>query len=327
MSDTSIREISASVTTELERFDVYLRQQMRARTALLDTVIRYILRQRGKRVRPALVFLAAGASGGITDRSYVGATMVELLHTATLVHDDVVDQADERRGLASINAVWKNKIAVLVGDYLLSKGLLIAVHHNEFDYLRLTSEAVRRMSEGELLQIQKSRQKTLDEETYFRIISDKTASLISTCCEIGAISASGNTEIRAAMARYGELVGLAFQIRDDVLDYTSRSSILGKPVGNDIREGKITLPLLYASQLSPKSEAKDAVKIVKSKSGKRKDIDAVRMFVEQYNGVKLAQDKAVELQQQAIATIASFPDSVYKSALIDFAHFVVTRNS
>lgn len=327
MSDTSIREISASVTTELERFDVYLRQQMRARTALLDTVIRYILRQRGKRVRPTLVFLAAGASGGITDRSYVGATMVELLHTATLVHDDVVDQADERRGLASINAVWKNKIAVLVGDYLLSKGLLIAVHHNEFDYLRLSSEAVRRMSEGELLQIQKSRQKTLDEETYFRIISDKTASLISTCCEIGAISASGNTEIRAAMARYGELVGLAFQIRDDVLDYTSRSNILGKPVGNDIREGKITLPLLYASQLSPKSETKDAVKIVKSKSGKRKDIDAVRMFVEQYNGVTLAQDKAVELQQQAIATIASFPDSVYKSALIDFAHFVVTRNS
>ncbi|MBC8124353.1 MAG: polyprenyl synthetase family protein [Candidatus Kapabacteria bacterium] len=327
MSDTSIREISASVTTELERFDVYLRQQMRARTALLDTVIRYILRQRGKRVRPALVFLAAGASGGITERSYVGATMVELLHTATLVHDDVVDQADERRGLASINAVWKNKIAVLVGDYLLSKGLLIAVHHSEFDYLRVTSEAVRRMSEGELLQIQKSRQKTLDEETYFRIISDKTASLISTCCEIGAISASSDQDVRIAMARYGELVGLAFQIRDDVLDYTSRSNILGKPVGNDIREGKITLPLLYASQQSPKSEAKDAIKIVKSKSGKRKDIDAVRKFVDQYNGVKLAQDKALELQQQAIATIVSFPDSVYKSALIDFAHFVVTRNS
>lgn len=325
MNATSIKIISAPVSSDLERFDAYLREQMRSQTALLDTVVRYILKQQGKRVRPALVFLAAGATGGITDRSYVGAAMVELLHTATLVHDDVVDQADERRGIASINAVWKNKIAVLVGDYLLSKGLLIAVHHQEFDYLRVTSEAVRRMAEGELLQIQKSRQKTMDEETYFRIISDKTASLISTCCEVGAISTTDDPLIRSALSQFGELVGLAFQIRDDVLDYTSRSSILGKPVGNDIREGKITLPLLYAAKNAPSSEAKDAFKIVKSKRGSRKDLDAVTRFVTSYNGIQLAQDKAVELQQQAIAKIVFLPDSVYKTALIDFAHFVVSR--
>ncbi len=327
MNATSIKEISASVASELEQFDVYLREQMRSRAALLDTVIRYILRQRGKRVRPALVFLAAGACGGISDRAYVGAAMVELLHTATLVHDDVVDQADERRGMASINAVWKNKVAVLVGDFLLSKGLLIAVHHGEYDYLRVTSEAVRRMSEGELLQIQKSRQKTLDEETYFKIISDKTASLISTCCEIGAIASSTDPAVRNALAQFGELVGLAFQIRDDVLDYTSRSSILGKPVGNDIREGKITLPLLYAAKSAPRAETKDAIKIVKSKRGNRKDIEAVQKFVLTYDGTKLAQEKAMELQQQAIASLVIVPDSVYKTALIDFANFVVTRTS
>lgn len=327
MNATSIKDISASVSSELEQFDGYLREQMRSKAALLDTVIRYILRQRGKRVRPALVFLAAGACGGISDRAYIGAAMVELLHTATLVHDDVVDQADERRGMASINAVWKNKVAVLVGDFFLSKGLLIAVHNNEFDYLRVTSEAVRRMSEGELLQIQKSRQKTLDEETYFKIISDKTASLISTCCEIGAISASTDPAIRSALSQFGELAGLAFQIRDDVLDYTSRSSILGKPVGNDIREGKITLPLLYAAKNAPASETKEAIKIVKSKRGNRKDIDAVQKFVATYEGTKLAQEKANELQQQAVSSLVILPDSVFKTALIDFAHFVVTRTS
>jgi octaprenyl-diphosphate synthase len=229
--------------------------------------------------------------------------------------------------MASINAVWKNKVAVLVGDYLLSKGLLIAVHNNEFDYLRVTSEAVRRMSEGELLQIQKSRQKTIDEETYFKIISDKTASLISTCCEVGAISATDNVTVRSTLSSFGELVGLAFQIRDDVLDYTSRSSILGKPVGNDIREGKITLPLLYATQDAPRGESRDVISIVKSRRGNRKDVNAVMAFVERYKGVERAQAKATELQHQAIASLVILPDSAYKSALIDFANFVVNRTT
>lgn len=298
---------------------------MKSRTALLDTVIRYIIRQRGKRVRPTLVFLSAGMCGGISHRSDIAAAMVELLHTATLVHDDVVDQANERRGVASINAVWQNKVAVLVGDYLLSRGLLVAVQNKEFDFLNITSEAVRRMSEGELLQIQKSRQKTIDEETYFRIISDKTASLLSTCCEIGAVSATGNEDVRKALKAFGELVGLAYQIRDDVLDYESRSAILGKPVGNDIRDQKITLPLLYASQAAAKSEGKAMIALVKGRKPKQKEVTTVMEFVRKYDGTGRAQLKAHSLSQEAVQNIASFPDSVYKRALVDFANFVVTR--
>lgn len=328
MSATSIKDISSVVADELDKFDGYLRNQMRSKTALLDTVVRYMMRQRGKRVRPALVFISAGLCGGITDRAFVGAAMVELLHTATLVHDDVVDRAEERRGLASINAVWKNKVAVLVGDYLLSRGLLIAVHNREFEYLRVTSEAVRRMSEGELLQIQKSRQRHIDEETYFRIISDKTASLISTCCEIGALSASADPEVHTALAAYGELVGLAFQIRDDVLDYTSRTSILGKPVGNDIREGKVTLPFLYAAKNAPASESKSMLKIIKQKGpSSKKDVELVVHFVIKYQGTSLAQAKAIELQQQAAEKIVFLPESAYKTALMDFATFVVSRTT
>lgn len=321
----SLTDIGAPVAAELEEFNGYLRALMKSRTALLDTVIRYIIRQRGKRVRPTLVFLSAGLCGGITPRSSIAAAMVELLHTATLVHDDVVDQADERRGVASINAVWKNKVAVLVGDYLLSRGLLVAVQHKEFDFLSITSEAVRRMSEGELLQIQKSRQKTIDEETYFRIISDKTASLLSTCCEIGAVSATGDDTARQALKRYGELVGLAFQIRDDVLDYESKSSILGKPVGNDIRDQKITLPLLYASQAAPKGEGKSIIAMVKGSKPKQKEVEAVMGFVRKYDGSGMAQKKALSLSHEAVDIIASFPDSVYKKSLVDFANFVVMR--
>jgi octaprenyl-diphosphate synthase len=251
--------------------------------------------------------------------------MVELLHTATLVHDDVVDQSSERRGMASINAVWKNKIAVLVGDYLLSSGLLMAVHNSEFDFLRVTSEAVRRMSEGELLQIQKSRQRSIDEATYFKIISDKTASLISTCCEIGAISAGCSEDVRQALRNYGEFVGQAFQIRDDVLDYTSRSAILGKPVGNDIAEQKITLPLIYACAAAPSSEASSIIKVVKGRKPRAREIEIVMSFVQRYKGVEAAQDKARELQSQAIRLLQPLAETQYKSALVDFAKFVVER--
>ena len=274
-----------------------------------------------------LVFLSAGLCGRIDNRAFVGASMVELLHTATLVHDDVVDQADERRGMASINAVWKNKISVLVGDYLLSRGLLIAVRTNEFDFLRVTSEAVRRMSEGELLQIQKSRQRNIDEETYFRIISDKTASLISTCCEIGAISATHDVSVQHIMRQYGELVGLAFQIRDDVLDYTSRSAVLGKPVASDLKDQKITLPLLYACRAAPKDEAKSMISLVKRRKPERKEIDIIFAFVDKYKGIEASQDKASALVADAIRLIQSMPESIYKNSLIDFANFVVTRNS
>lgn len=324
-STATLSDIATPVADELDRFDPYMREQMRSRTALLDTVVRYIMKQRGKRVRPTLVFLSAGMCAPITDRAFIGAAMVELLHTATLVHDDVVDMSEERRGVASINAVWKNKIAVLVGDYLLSRGLLIAVNNNEFDYLKITSDAVRRMSEGELLQLQKKRQRTLDEETYFRIISDKTASLISTCCEIGAVAAGVDPAQRLALREYGELVGLAFQIRDDVLDYVGRSSILGKPVGADIRDQKITLPLIYACNNAPAAEAKKMVGIVKGRRSSRGDVSEVIRFVEANGGIDGAQRKALALKDQALAHLDAFPESVYKTALRDFANFVVIR--
>lgn len=323
----NLKQISLPVSKELDTFDRYLREQMKTTTPLLDTVVRYILRRRGKRARPTLVFLSAGMTGSIGERSYVGATMVELLHTATLVHDDVVDSSNERRGFASINAVWKNKLAVLVGDFLLSKGLLIAVNNDEFDFLKVTSEAVRRMSEGELLQIQKSRQKSIDEETYFKIISDKTASLISACCEIGAISSGANEDVRKRMRVFGENIGLAFQIRDDVLDYTSRTSVLGKPVGNDILEQKITIPLIYACNNAPLADGKAMVKLVKGKKPTRKTVHEVMRFVERYKGVEAAQLKAKELQALAIRQLDGIPESDYKTSLIDFANFVVTRAS
>jgi octaprenyl-diphosphate synthase len=324
---TTLKDIGKPVAEELDRFEPYMRDHMRSRTALLDTVVRYMMRARGKRVRPTLVFLAAGLCGSIGERTFVGAAMVELLHSATLVHDDVVDRAETRRGIASINAIWKNKVAVLVGDYLLSRGLLAAVRTNEFDFLRITSEAVRRMSEGELLQIQKSRQKTIDEETYFRIISDKTASLISTCCEVGAVSASSDPDVRERLRQFGELSGLAFQIRDDILDYTSRTAIIGKPVANDLRDQKITLPLLLACQQAPPREAKAVIRSIKVGRPSDKDIAGALAFVDRYNGIALAQARAEQLRDEAIAQISPFADSQYKKALVDFANFVVSRAS
>jgi len=322
----SITEISQPIAGHLEDFTDFFKGLIRSKAALLDIVVRYILKQRGKRVRPALVFLSAAACGDVTRRSYVAAALVELLHTATLVHDDVVDEADERRGMPSINAVWKNKVAVLVGDYLLSRGLLIAVENEEFDYLRITSTSVRRMSEGELLQIQKSRQRTIDEETYFRIISDKTASLISTCCEIGAVSATADPERRAALRDYGELVGIAFQIQDDILDVTSRSSIIGKPVGNDLKEKKITLPLIYACEHADKSAGKAIIKSVKSGKLTQKNIEEIIQFIEDNQGISRAQAKAYSIITEAKSKIASLPESPAKQSLMNFADYVIQRS-
>ena len=242
----------------LKKFDnsiFFLKKHFVHKLPLVDLIARYILRQKGKRVRPLLVLLSAKICGGITESSYRAATLIEMLHTATLVHDDVVDDADTRRGLASINAVWKNKVAVLMGDYLLSRGLLLALKHHDHYFLNATSNAVKRMSEGELLQIQKSRHLNLDEPTYLKIISDKTASLFSACTDIGAASATDDPVLLQHMQEFGENVGLAFQIRDDLLDYLGRKSLLGKPTGEDIKEKKLTLPLIYALNASDKRSA------------------------------------------------------------------------
>ncbi|MCX7929330.1 MAG: polyprenyl synthetase family protein [Chlorobi bacterium] len=319
-------QFAKPIESHLERFNRYFARQMRSSVPLLNLVVRYLLRSRGKQLRPMLVFLSAGAAGGITDRTYVGAAMVELLHTATLIHDDVVDQAPLRRGLASINAVWKNKVAVLVGDFLLARGLLLAVEHNEYDFLRATADAVRRMSEGELLQVQNFRKRRTDESMYLRIVGDKTASLITTCCRIGAISAGADTAVQELLGTFGEKVGIAFQIRDDVLDYTSRTAILGKPIGHDIREGKITLPLLRAIANATANEAKEIRQLVRSSSVRNGSVERVISFVEQHGGITSAMDTACTLVEDAIALIEQLPVSEYRTMLIQLARYTIERN-
>ncbi len=320
----TLKEISAPIQHHLEAFEEVFAQSIRSKVGLVDLVTKYLIKQKGKKVRPLLVLLSAELCGGVNEKSYRGATLVEILHTATLVHDDVVDDADTRRGFASINAVWKNKIAVLMGDYLLSKGLLLSLEHDDFNFLKITSTAVRRMSEGEIHQIQKSRQLDMDEPTYLKIIGDKTASLMSTCTEIGATSATEDLEKRKLLREYGESVGLAFQIRDDLLDYVGRKSITGKPTGLDLNEKKLTLPLIYAFTQAPKKEGKEILSMIKN-GGKKTNVKHVLQFVEAYGGIDYAAKRARDFAAAAKDRISSFNGSSSKQSLLGFADFVVER--
>ncbi len=320
----SLDDIKAPVNEELQEFGRHFKHSMRSNVLLVDTIARYIVKQKGKRIRPILVFLAAKACGQITESTYRGATLVEILHTATLVHDDVVDDADTRRGLASINAVWKNKIAVLMGDYLLSTGLMLSLKYEDHYFLNSVSDAVRRMSEGEILQIQKSRELDIDEETYLKIISDKTASLLSTCSVIGAASATRYTDMRQLMREFGENVGMAFQIRDDLFDYTSRKNIIGKPVGGDMKEKKITLPLIHSFQQAPKKESRRILKMIRN-GAKSKDVEYVVAFAQQYGGIDYAVSKAEYYSEQARQCLKPLPESPAKDALMMFVDFVMER--
>jgi len=320
----NLKDIARPVKQHLETFDGVFADSIRSRVGLVNLVTKYILRQKGKRIRPILVLLSAELCGGVNEKSYRGAALVEILHTATLVHDDVVDDADTRRGLPSINAVWKNKIAVLMGDFLLAKGLLLSLEHDDFPFLKITSGSVRRMSEGEIHQIQKSRKLDMDEETYVQIISDKTASLLSTCCEIGAASTTDNPERHRLLREYGENVGLAFQIRDDVLDYVGRRSITGKPTGLDLSEKKLTLPLIYALSRAPKKEGNEILSIVKN-GGKKIRVNDVMAFVKKYGGIQYAESKAAHFASLAKNMLLSFPASPSKDSLMAFADFVVQR--
>ena len=320
----TLKDIAAPVGHHLDAFDRVFRESIRSRIGLVDLITRYIVRQKGKRVRPILVFLSAELCGGVNDKSFRGATLVEILHTATLVHDDVIDEADTRRGLASINAVWKNKIAVLMGDYLLSRGLLLSLDNDDFEFLKITSSAVRRMSEGEIHQIQRSRKLDMDEPAYMRIIGDKTASLLSTCCEIGATSAGSSPENRRRMREYGEMVGLAFQIRDDLLDYVGRKSITGKPTGLDLSEKKLTLPLVHALSRASKGDARAILTMIRD-GGKKIKVQRIFDFVQEHGGLEYAAKKALHYGGEAKERIASFPDSPSKKALLGFADFVVER--
>jgi octaprenyl-diphosphate synthase len=319
-----LSDITRPVERELERFDPHFREAMRSNVAFVDIIVRYVVRQKGKRIRPALVFLCATACGEISEQTYRGASLVEILHTATLIHDDVVDDADTRRGLASINAVWKNKIAVLMGDYLLAKGLLLSLNNDDFQFLKIISESVRRMSEGEILQIAKTKLLNMDEKTYLQIISDKTASLLSTCCQIGAQSVTKDKKAVQDMKDYGENLGMVFQIRDDLLDYVGRKSITGKPTGLDLKEKKLTLPMIYSLGRAPGSESRRVLRIIKNGAG-AKDLDAIVEFAREHGGIEYSMKKAEEYSALAHKAIERLGESPAKTSLADFIGYVMDR--
>lgn len=326
MKLSSLSNITYLIEKELEEFNSLFKESLKSKAGLVDLVTRYILRQKGKKIRPILVLLSSKISGGINQRSYRGAILVELLHTATLVHDDVVDNAEKRRGFKSINAVFKNKIAVLMGDYLLARGLMLAVDGNDFDFLRVVTNTVKRMSEGELVQINKTRKLNNDEETYFRIISDKTASLISTCCEIGARASTDDIDKINAVKSFGENLGMAFQIRDDILDYVGTTKLFGKPLGGDIKEKKLTLPLIHALSRADESESKKILTLIKN-GGTKLDLNYIIDFVKKYDGISYAENVSKNFAQNAIDNLSLFDESDVKRGLISLVNFVIERKN
>ncbi|KZK75296.1 MAG: polyprenyl synthetase [Pelodictyon luteolum] len=321
----NINEVTASVADELEIFRKKYRELLHAQNTLVDKVTRYVLRQQGKQIRPAMVLLSAAVSGGVTDATYRAAIMVELLHSATLIHDDVVDGAEMRRGLPSINAIWKNKISVLIGDYLLSRGLLYSLDSGDYGFLHQVSDAVRRMSEGEILQIQKTRSLDITEEDYLSVISDKTASLIASSCAMGALSATSDEKSILAMKRYGEHLGLAFQIRDDLLDYTGDSKKTGKEMGIDIRDKKITLPLIHALSNAAPSEARRIRSILKNSGKRALKRGEVIEFVKRMDGLTYAAGVAERFADESRAALQPFPEGKAKTALMNLVDFVMNR--
>jgi len=298
---------------------------MRGRGVLLDRVTQFVLARKGKEIRPTLVLLAARACGGGGDRALRAAALVELLHTATLVHDDVVDEAERRRGAFSINALWKNKVAVLFGDYLLSRGLLLALDHGDHDFLHLISDAVRRMSEGELLQIEKTRRLDIDQGTYYRIIADKTGSLIAACLACGAASAGADGETVARMKDAGESLGLAFQVRDDLFDYGGAD--VGKPLGLDLQDRKLTLPLIAALERATPSQRRDVIQTIRSRRRRAAAAPDILRFVQHHGGLEFARAAMEEHAAAAAAIIRELPPSDARDALIDLAEYIVARKS
>lgn len=308
----------------MSSFEGKFKQSMKSSVPLLDKITHYIVKRKGKQIRPMFVFLSAQALGTINESTHRGAALIELLHTATLVHDDVVDEAYERRGFFSINALWKNKIAVLVGDFLLSRGLLLAIDNGDFKQLRIVSNAVRQMSEGELLQMEKSRGVNLSEEIYFDIIRQKTATLIASCCSCGAASVGANDEIIEKMRQIGEEIGIAFQIKDDLFDYGSGDKI-GKPTGIDIKEKKSTLPLIYAINNSTNGHGREILRIVKRDKKSKQDIDRVIDFVVKSGGIQYAADKMKSYANKAIKGIETLPPTEARESLKSLVQFTIDR--
>ena len=308
---------------ELKVFESKFSDAVKSNTPLLDTIMKYIIKRKGKQLRPMFVFLSAKLHGPVNESTYRAAALVEMLHTATLVHDDVVDEAAERRGFFSINAVWKNKIAVLVGDYLLSKGLLLSTSNNEFEHLHILSDAIRQMSEGELLQMEKTRKLNIDESVYFEIIKNKTASLLSSACGVGAYSTTKDKNICAQMKMFGEKAGIAFQIKDDLFDYGTAD--VGKPTGNDIKEKKMTLPLIFTLSKTDRKTMKEIVYIVKNNNRDKKKVQWVLDVVENTGGIKYAQQKMIEYRDSALAAISIYPQSPVRDALNELVCYTTDR--
>lgn len=320
----SIKDIQLPVADEMKAFEQKFRQFMKSDVMLLDQIMNYIVRRKGKQLRPMFVFLSAGVCGKVTESSYRGAALIELLHTATLVHDDVVDDSNYRRGFFSVNALWKNKIAVLVGDYLLSRGLLISVDYQEFDLLKIVSTAVRELSEGELLQIEKARRLDIDEAVYYQIIKQKTASLIASCCAVGACSVGAGEEVVKKMHAFGEKVGMAFQIKDDLFDYGEDE--IGKPLGIDIKEKKMTLPLIYALNKASWLEKRRIINIVRNESHKPKKVNEVIEFVKKSGGLAYAQQVMERYVEEARALLYEFADSPHRRSLEQLVQYTIERS-
>ncbi len=298
---------------------------MKTRVLLLDKIMTYIVKRKGKQIRPLFVFLSAGACGAVTESTFRGAALIELLHTASLVHDDVVDDSSYRRGFFSVNALWKNKIAVLVGDFLLTRGLALSLANNDFQLLSIANDAVAEMSEGELLQMEKARQLDIKEEIYFEIIRKKTASLIASCCAIGASSSGSSVEQVARMKEFGQHVGMAFQIKDDLFDYGDDE--IGKPIGIDIKEKKMTLPLIYALSKSSWMEKRRIIGIIRNKSEDPAKVREVIDYVKKSGGIEYAKEIMQQYYQKAIAVLDELPESTYKTSLAELVRFTIDRKS
>ncbi len=320
-----VSQIKEPINQEMELFEKKFYESMSSKVALLNRITYYIVNRKGKQMRPMFVFLTAKLlnNGEVNERTYRGASVIELIHTATLVHDDVVDDSNKRRGFFSVNALWKNKIAVLVGDYLLSKGLLLSIDHGDFDLLRIISVAVREMSEGELLQIEKARRLDITEEVYYDIIRQKTATLIAACCSLGACSIKPDSPDVETFRKFGELIGMAFQIKDDLFDYGEER--IGKPTGIDIKEQKMTLPLIYVLNKCSKAEKKWLINSIKNHNKDKKRVKEVIGFVKMNGGLEYAVEKMLAYKQEALALLDTYPDSEYKSSLELMVNYVVDR--
>jgi octaprenyl-diphosphate synthase len=321
---SKLNQIKLPIEKELNLFESKFRESMKSSVPLLDTIMNYIIKRKGKQIRPIFVFFSAKLFDGINDTTYRAASLVELLHTATLVHDDVVDDSDERRGFFSINALWKNKIAVLVGDYLLSRGLLLSVQNKDYELLEIVSFAVKEMSEGELLQIEKTRNLNLSEAVYYDIIRKKTASLIASCCAIGAASAGANKEQIEQMRLFGEKIGIAFQIKDDLMDYGDQN--IGKPRGIDLKEKKLTLPIIYTLNQAEPRVRKSIINTIKNHHNNKKKVNEVIAYVNAHQGINYTQLAMKKYVDEALAIIDQLPENQYKSNVKELVHYIIDRH-